>query len=321
MGRTEVSREAFPNHTGGVLHVQYRTRYGVVPEALLEDDRLDLDSRAVAAWLAVKPPGWQIKVTALRRRLARKSESVPGREPMLGKDRWQRIASELEAAGYLFRQKSNGPGGQWSWNIIFNPVPTATAGFPVHGSDAVAGFPADGQATHGTAAVGSAVAGDHGHKVLPTGEIPLQTTTTARAVAVDAQLQKERGGGDLYNNLVFEPTIAAMKAQLTAVLVKQKVPDPVLCQDLLDELAGVLEAGKRGERQALKLPSAWFQRLAIKAIQGDFERMHCRAIQRRRLSAPTAQQKPSDAQRPFGPSAAGMQTLTELKTILRSRST
>lgn len=152
MGRSEASREGFPHHSGGVLQVQYQARYGIVPEALLEDDRLDLDSRAVAAWLAIKPPNWQISVVALRRRLARKSQQsvtevsdldLNSKVPMLGKDRWQRIASELEAAGYLFRQKTNGPCGQWIWKIIFNPEPKT-----------VAGFSADGEAASGTTAAG-----------------------------------------------------------------------------------------------------------------------------------------------------------------------
>lgn len=298
MGRSEASREAFPHHSGGVLHVEYQARYGIVPEALLEDDRLDLDSRGAAAWLAIKPPGWQISVSALRRRLS------------LGKDRWQRIASELEAAGYLVRQKANGPGGQWIWKIIFNPEPKT-----------IAGFPADGQAASGIAAGGPSATGHHGYKELPTEELPFQGTTTTAVENSGGYAQEKRGGGEMYNDLVFEPTISAMKAPLVSVLVKQKVVDLALCQDLLDELTGVLDAGKRGERQTIKLPSAWFQRLAIKAMQGDFERMHCRVIQRRRLSATTAQQKPGDAHHSFEPSAAGMQTLTALKAILRSQRT
>lgn len=311
MGRSEASLQAFPHHSGGVVHVQHRTRWGSVPEALLEDDRLDLDSRAVAAWLAVKPNNWQISVTALRRRLARKGQSADSigpddKVPMLGKDRWQRIASELEAAGYLMRRRTNGPAGQWIWNIVFNPEPAP-----------IGGFAGDGSAVPGEATAGSTSAGHHGHKEVPTEELPIKTTTTTTG-HLGRSAQEERGGGEIYNKLAFESSIASIRGPLLAILCKHEIGDLALCQDLLDELAGVLEAGKRGERQAIKLPTAWFQRLTMKARLDDFERMHCRVIQRRRATAAATLPQNTSASRPSTPSPEGRQILAEMKTMLRS---
>jgi hypothetical protein len=109
-----------------------------------------------------------------------------------------------------------------------------------------------------------------------------------------------------------------MQDPLIAVLQKNEVVDRALCQDLIDELVGVLEASKRGERQAIKLPSAWFQRPTAKALLGDFERLHCRVVQRRRANTPATIREDAAVPRPSAPSAEGRQILAEMKTMLRS---
>ena len=102
------------SHAGGVLERVFgeNDRYGNVPRALLEDPRLGLDTRAVAAWLATQAAGFKISIFVMLKKLG------------LGKDRWQRCARELEGAGYLNRSKSpSGPGGRWVWRVTFNPTP------------------------------------------------------------------------------------------------------------------------------------------------------------------------------------------------------
>src|SRR5450830_334197 len=88
----KLADSKFKNHTGGVIQVTHTARWGSVPEALLEDKRLDLDSRAVAAWLAIKPAGWQINVDVLRRRLASDNkkiwEKIDGKELQLN---WRHV--------------------------------------------------------------------------------------------------------------------------------------------------------------------------------------------------------------------------------------
>ncbi len=116
----------FPNHSGGVIQVTHAGRWGAVPEALLEDKRLSLDTRAVAAWLSIKANGWQICISALRR------ANGEGGKP-LGEHKWLRIARELEDAGYFSRQRKKGEKGQWLWCITFTPLPTIP-GFSGHGS-------------------------------------------------------------------------------------------------------------------------------------------------------------------------------------------
>lgn len=119
-----MSAPVLETHAGGVIRVTPAPgAWGAVPHALIEDNRVDLDSRAVAAWLATRPNNWQISIPHLQK--------VMG----LGRERWWRIARELEAAGYLTRSKTpGGPGGRWVWQIEFCAVPTVHV-LAVHGQD------------------------------------------------------------------------------------------------------------------------------------------------------------------------------------------
>jgi hypothetical protein len=129
-------------HSGGVLSVSMPpgSRYGIVPRALLEDPRLSLDTRAVAAWLATQDAGFQIVIAVLCRKMG------------LGKERWLRIARELEAGGYLSRRKhpigvdpTTGRKNQWKWENAFTPVPDSFPGIDL----SVVGFPDHGAPVHG----------------------------------------------------------------------------------------------------------------------------------------------------------------------------
>ena len=129
-------------HSGGVLSVSMPpgSRYGIVPRALLEDPRLSLDARAVAAWLSTQDAGFQIVIAVLCRKMG------------LGKERWLRIARELEAGGYLSRHKHpigvdpiTGRKNQWKWESAFTPVPDSSPGVDL----SVVGFPDHGAPVHG----------------------------------------------------------------------------------------------------------------------------------------------------------------------------
>ena len=131
------------SHAGGVIRVtQQPGAWGAVPHAILEDSRLGLDARAVAAWLATRPDGWQILPSYLQKTLG------------VGRDKWRRIATELESAGYLKRNLSpSGPRNQWVWKIEFFAVPTQFS---------IDGFSGDG--TSGDGASGDGRGGDSNKK-------------------------------------------------------------------------------------------------------------------------------------------------------------
>jgi uncharacterized membrane protein len=71
-----------------------------VPEDFLEDRRLRLDARLVAAWLEIRPDGWVMNVRDLRRALGIPGDTI-----------WSRIARELEGVGYLTRHRVQGNRG------------------------------------------------------------------------------------------------------------------------------------------------------------------------------------------------------------------
>lgn len=90
------------------VRVAIKDRWLATPEALVEDERLGLDTRLVAVWLAGKPDSWVIRIGPLCGRLG------------LGRDRWRRIAGELERHGYLHRERCQRPDGTWGWQFVFS---------------------------------------------------------------------------------------------------------------------------------------------------------------------------------------------------------
>lgn len=262
-------QSAFPHHAGGVVRVTHRSRWGSVPEALLEDQRLALDSRAVAAWLAVKPVGWQVSVQALRIRL------------QVRKDRWQRIAGELEAAGYLIRERRQGAGGKWIWNIEFNPEP-----LDAPASTAIAGFSGSGCADSGEPVRGSAGAGGSGHKGLPSQDKPKSvntTTTTTMSNDVvrgcERRLRKPENiepCGDC--DLIFPPQLSpSERTAIVGLLGPLASTEACRAQELLDELADAIETS------AIRTtPLRWFRGVLERLRGGNFAPLGAVRIKARR---------------------------------------
>lgn len=209
------------SHAGGVVRVQAPAgAWGALPLALLEDARLDLDSRAVAAWLGTRPDGWQIAVGPLCRALD------------LGRDRWRRIARELEAAGYLARRVApTGPGGKMVWTIDFCAAPTMAA-------FSVAGQPGDGVAVAGQG-------GDKSHIHSIHMECEERTGHTARP-PVDKSRENEATAGDELRQIAGD--LGLTKGQLGKVLVACKSRGCRL-QDLHSTLSDALQKnGLRGNK-------------------------------------------------------------------------
>lgn len=193
-----MSSPDFQNHAGGVIQVAHAGRWGAVPEALLEDPCLSLDARAVGAWLAIKANGWVINIAALRRAL--------GDKKPLGKEKWLRIARELEGAGYFRRSCAKGIGGRWVWTITFS---------------AVVGF-----ADHGGAAAGRTATGKPARKPKRTEPKPSQPSPLPPT---------DRGGSG--DGLIYPRLSAPERTALEGLLVT--VP-PESQQPLLDEVAAAI---------------------------------------------------------------------------------
>jgi hypothetical protein len=124
-----------------VLRIKQRKR-GWVPisRALIDDARLQFDTRAIANWLIAKPDGWRIRLGALPYLLQQRAG--PGER--MGRDRVRRMLRELENAGYLTRARRKKRDGRWAWQIELSD-----AAVPFHRSSTMDGSAVDGSAVDG----------------------------------------------------------------------------------------------------------------------------------------------------------------------------
>jgi hypothetical protein len=133
-----------------LLRIKQRKRGWVpVSRALIDDSRLQFDTRGVANWLVAKPDGWQIRLGALPHLLQQRAG--PGER--MGRDRVRRILRELELGGYLSRTRSKTPDGRWTWRIEFSDTPVPASG----GSSTIDDSAVDGSPVGGSAVDGSGV--------------------------------------------------------------------------------------------------------------------------------------------------------------------
>lgn len=90
--------------------------------------------------------------------------------------------------------------------------------------------------------------------------------------------QSPMASGGVLENLAIEPNLIKYSPQLIACISQAGITDTVYAQDLLDELAGRIDAGNRGEQPKVGNPVLWLQRVAA----GEFKRGHCFEVQARR---------------------------------------
>ena len=119
-----------------VLRIKQPKR-GWVPisRALIDDVRLQFDTRAMASWLIAKPHGWEIRLGALPYLLQQRA----GSGERMGRDRARRMLRELEKADYLTRVRSKKPDGRWAWHVEFSDVPVSLYRCPTIDGSAVDG--------------------------------------------------------------------------------------------------------------------------------------------------------------------------------------
>jgi hypothetical protein len=103
---------------------------------LIDDVRLQFDTRAMANWLIAKPDGWQIRLVALPYLLQQRAG--PGER--MGRDRVRRMLRELENAGYLTRARFKKRDGRWAWRVELSDTPV-----PLHRTPTMDGSAVDGQ--------------------------------------------------------------------------------------------------------------------------------------------------------------------------------
>lgn len=109
-------------------------RFTIIGNDMVNDSRLSPETLGFAVWLLSKPPGFEIRVTALPY-LLRDQNSSTGH---VGRQRVRKMLKQLEVAGYLDRQRKRTSAGHWAWEFILRGVSSTivqkpTDGFPVDG--------------------------------------------------------------------------------------------------------------------------------------------------------------------------------------------
>ena len=218
-----------------------------ITTALINDERLEFDTRGFAAWLLARPDGWQIKAAALPHLLKCSSGHV-------GRDKARRFFRELEHAGYLTRTRRQGADGRWIWDYFFRPTsPAPTIDASPVGGPPVGRLPVDGQ-TVGSQAV------DITHTLITSRSdksiLDKTTTTTGppepQTVVVVGDLSEIR-----YPDCLTGSALNAAKTLLRGC-------PPEYRQPVLDELGALITAGR------VRKPSGLLYRLIERAKVGQF---------------------------------------------------
>ena len=92
--------------------------FSVIPDAILEDTRMRMETRLVLGWLIGRPDGWEVRVGHVQRKLG------------LSERRWVTVRKELEALGYLRQIRRQQADGKFVWEHIVFDTPMVGAPEP-----------------------------------------------------------------------------------------------------------------------------------------------------------------------------------------------
>jgi hypothetical protein len=220
-------------------------RWKAIPMALINDERLGLDTRGFAAWLLARSDGWRILASALPRLLTSRVEHV-------GRDKTRRFLRELETAGYLVRTRRRAPDGRWIWDICFYPTPM---------SKQTTSATMDGLAVDGSAADGSATGG----KPVDKPQIPIRSDSDQRIFerpTTTAEPKTERVVVRDLEGIRFPEFLSGSQLASAKKLLTGCPRDDA--QAVLDEVAAMVA------QHVVRHPMGLIRDLVKKAIQGRF---------------------------------------------------
>jgi hypothetical protein len=212
-----------------IIRAPRRRRFVVVDHTVVDDERLTLAARGLLVLLLSRPDDWQIRVSDLRKRCH------------AGRDAIYKLLRELRKLGYI------------------RYVPNRTAsGRLAGGTYYVHEIPAEIPSATPLPVLPEAVAPDTREPdALPNIQKNLTTTTTNYVGSGNG----EAAGSS--ETLIFPDGLLAAERNEAARLVTELLP--VLRQQVLDELAGLMKAGKIRE-----VPLACLAGIVAKAKEGAF---------------------------------------------------
>lgn len=270
--RTDQSRArqaaaGVPGMSSAIIRRRVERNFTTLPNSLIEDTQLGWKTLGLLVYLLHLPADWRLNLAHLGTRRSGHGSNMEGTKSAL---------RELQRCGYLAIRRGRDDSGKFKkdetdWFVTDVPhdfcedAECSTS----KGTQPQAGFP---------------------HVDYPHVENPpllsnkfnqeLKTTTT--------EPEARTCSSGVFDSLIIEPAIASFLPQLLETLRMAGVTDPAHAQDLLDELAGTIDAGKRGERQKVGNPVAWLKSVASTE---DFTRARCFDIQTRRRSAKAHDQR------------------------------
>jgi hypothetical protein len=103
-----------------IIRTSPRRSYTALPNAIFRDRRMALDTKGLLGYLLSLPPNWEIRPQVIAKALS------PADGRPVGRERLQRMFSEMKAAGYMVRSKDqgHGDGGYWgSFSYIVGADP------------------------------------------------------------------------------------------------------------------------------------------------------------------------------------------------------
>jgi hypothetical protein len=259
-----------------VLRIKHPKRGWVpIPRALIDDSRLQFDTRAIANWLIAKPDGWHIRLVALPYLLQQRA----GPNERMGRDRVRRMLRELENAGYLTRARSKKPDVRWVWYVELSDTPA-----PLHRSPTIDGSAVDGSATDGSAVDGQGVDllntlnNSRVDKTIPTTTTEPKPTENAVVVVPLMEVQI--------------PDIL-QGAYLTRARKLIEACPPAQRQAVFDEIGAMHARGK------VRSPLGLLRSLSVKAKQGEFTPNYSlRVDQNSSSKSQTAARRPKPSTQP-----------------------
>jgi hypothetical protein len=107
-----------------IIRVEKRSRFTIISNVAIEDERLSWEALGVFSWLLSKPDRWEAR-----------SAAVSNQKRGAGRDKVARIFTELEAANYLVRKKQQCEDGRFEWFSLVFEEP-----FDSLNADAATGF-------------------------------------------------------------------------------------------------------------------------------------------------------------------------------------
>lgn len=108
------------------LQIKRKAGYTVLPNAVLRDDRLNLQTKGLFCMMLSLPDGWEFSVKGLAT-LA-----------VCSRDKIRAALENLEAAGYLLREQARTESGAFAGNVyvLYDEVQPPLPGFPATGKPA-----------------------------------------------------------------------------------------------------------------------------------------------------------------------------------------